>query len=211
MAMRALIVDDHPIARRGLATVVEDAFRSADVAHAGDAREALRVARQQRPDLVLMDMHIPDSLPPRELCAQLRALLPGTPIVLVTAFGSPAEVRDCLKAGATACLLKDTAEGEMQASLRAIADGRIVIDPRVAQELATHIVSEGSRVGSVHLTSREREVLACLAEGRSNREIAECLVITEATVKGYVSSLLEKLGARSRLRAVVRAGELGLL
>jgi DNA-binding NarL/FixJ family response regulator len=209
--MRALIVDDHPIARRGLATLVGDALRTEDIDYAGDAGEALAVAHGRRPDMVLMDMHMPDSLPPRELCAQLRALLPTAPIVLVTAFGQPAEVRDCLQAGASACLLKETSEADMEGSLRAIAQGRIVIDPRVAQQLATHIASEGSRLGSVHLTAREREVLGCLAEGRSNREIAQQLIITEATVKGYVSSLLDKLGASSRLRAVVRAGQLGLL
>jgi DNA-binding NarL/FixJ family response regulator len=209
--MRALIIDDHPIARRGLAAIIGDALRTEDIAFAGNAGEGLGVAREQRPGIVLMDMRIPDSLPPRELCAQLRALLPTAPIVLVTAFGQPAEVRACLEAGASSCLLKDTSEAEMEASLRSIAQGRIVIDPRVAQELATHIASEGSRAGAVHLTAREREVLACLAEGRSNREIAQQLIITETTVKGYVSSLLEKLGAASRLRAVVRAGQLGLL
>jgi DNA-binding NarL/FixJ family response regulator len=208
--MRALIVDDHPVARRGLATLLRDAVDVDAIDEADSSRRAVELAREHRPALVLTDMHMPDSGPARELCAQLRALLPATAIVVVTAFDRPGEVRDCLEAGATACLLKDTSESDMVAALRSVVAGRVVIDPRVAQQMAVGLAGGGAP-GAVRLTPREREVLGCLAEGRSNRQIAEQLIITEATVKGYVSSLLEKLGASSRLEAVVRAGREGLL
>jgi DNA-binding NarL/FixJ family response regulator len=209
--MRALIVDDHPVARRGLATLLRDAVDVEAIDEADSARRAVELAREHRPDLVLTDMHMPGSGPARELCAQLRALLPATAIVVVTAFDRPGEVRDCLEAGATACLLKDTSESDMVAALRSVVAGRVVIDPRVAQQMAVGLAGGGSGARAVRLTAREREVLGCLAEGRSNRQIAEQLIITEATVKGYVSSLLEKLGASSRLEAIVRAGRDGLL
>lgn len=209
--MRVLIVDDHPIARRGLATVVSSALHPAAIDEADTPAAALELARDHHPDLVLTDVHMPGSVPARELCAQLRALLPRSPIVLVTAYERGAEIRDCLQAGATGCLLKDTTEIDMAGSLRAIAGGRAVIDPRAAQQMALDLAQGSNSTSPVRLTSREREVLACLAEGRSNRQIADLLIISEATAKGHVSSLLDKLGAVSRLQAVVRAGQAGLL
>lgn len=209
--MNVLIVDDHPLARRGLAAIVRDAFADAAIHHADGTATALRLATAHRPELVLTDMHMPGSMPTRELCVQLRAALPAAPIVLVTAFDQPVDVRTCLEAGASACLLKDSAEDELVAALRAVVAGQVIIDARVAQVLAVQLAGGGPGNAVVHLTAREREVLECLADGQSNRQISERLIITEATVKGYVSSLLAKLQADSRLQAVVRASKAGLL
>jgi DNA-binding NarL/FixJ family response regulator len=209
--MRVLIVDDHPIARRGLATVVSSALHPEAIDEADAPAAALALARRHQPNLVLTDMHMPGSVPARELCAQLRAVLPRSPIVLVTAYERGAEIRDCLQAGATGCLLKDASEVDLAGSLRTIVSGRAVIDPRAAQQMALDMAESSISASPVRLTVREREVLSCLAEGRSNRQIADRLIISEATAKGHVSSLLEKLGAASRLQAVVRAGQAGLL
>jgi DNA-binding NarL/FixJ family response regulator len=130
--------------------------------------------------------------------------------VLVTAFDRVAEIRDCLQVGANGCLLKDTAEVDLAAAVRAVLAGQTFIDPRIAQKLALELVAAPGD-GGVHLTAREREVLALLAEGCANKVIAARLTISETTVKGYVSSLLEKLDARSRLEAVARASKAGLL
>lgn len=209
--MQVLIADDHPIARRGLGTIVTQALPVDELHEAGGSADALALARTHRPELIITDMHMPGSLPARELCAQLRALLPSSAIVLVTAFERAAEIRDCLKAGATACLLKDTAAEDLAGSLRAVVRGQVVIDPRIAQQMAVELATTPRSTAMVHLTSREREVLHCLADGRSNRQIAAQLMITEATVKGYVSTLLEKLKAESRLHVVVLASKAGLL
>jgi DNA-binding NarL/FixJ family response regulator len=208
--MIALIVDDHPLARRGLAAIVREGLRVSEILEADAPAVALTLARARQPDLVLADMHLADSVPARELVQQLRAALPRTKIVLVTAFDRVAEIRDCLQAGANGCLLKDTAELDLAAALRAMLDGQTFIDPRIAQKLALELVAAPGD-GGVHLTPREREVLALLAEGCSNRVIGERLTISETTVKGYVSSLLEKLDARSRLEAVAHASKAGLL
>jgi DNA-binding NarL/FixJ family response regulator len=208
---RVLVVDDHPITRRGLAAVLRDALGAVEVLEAGDAQHALALARAHRPRLVLTDMYMPGSVPTRELCAQLRALMGTAPIVVVTALERSAGVRDCLQAGANGCLLKEAAEADLAEALRSIVAGRVVIDPRVAQRLATEFLVDGASREVLHLTARERDVLDCLADGRSNRQIAQKLTITEATAKGHVSSLLQKLGVSSRLEAVVRAAQVGLL
>ena len=208
--MIALIVDDHPLARRGLAAIVREGLHVRDIVEGDDAASALALAREHRPDLVLSDMHLAGSAPARELVRQLRAVLPKAKIVLVTAFDRVAEIRDCLQVGANGCLLKDTAEVDLAAAVRAVLAGQTFIDPRIAQKLALELVAAPGD-GGVHLTAREREVLALLAEGCANKVIAARLTISETTVKGYVSSLLEKLDARSRLEAVARASKAGLL
>ena len=210
--MRVLIVDDHPVARRGLRMVVSEAFPDAECADAPDAAAALGLAAALRPGLVLLDMHMPGEIPPPVLCGRLREFLPGTAIVIVTAFDSSAEIRACLLAGADGCLLKDTSETDMAQALRSVVGGGTVIDSRVAFELARDMVGErADAAGIPHLSGRERDVLQLLAEGRSNRAIAERLGLSEATVKGHVSRLLDKLNASSRLEAVVRASDAGLI
>jgi two-component system, NarL family, response regulator DevR len=210
--VRVLIVDDHPIARQGLASLVRDAFRVERVMEFDGAREALAAAKRERPGLILLDLHIPGVRQTSLLVTQLRTAAPNAKLAIVTAFEDPAAIKRCFAAGADACLLKDTSMVDLREALQAVVAGRRVVDPRIAQSLA----SEQMRVlrgesAAVTLTQREREVLELLAEGCSNRLIAERLFIAETTVKGYVSNLLEKLDATSRLQAVVRATEEGLI
>lgn len=209
---RALIVDDHPIARRGLRVLLESAFECETIVEVDNAGAALDAARELRPGLVLLDLHMPGPLPASVLCSRLREMLPEIRIVIITAFDEPAPIKACLASGAHGCLLKDTSEVDVAAALRRIAAGQDVLDPRIAQRLAEDLVGElRGDGGRVRLTSRERDVLQLLAEGCANKIIAERLALAETTVKGYVGTLMEKLGATSRLHAVVRASELHLL
>ena len=208
--MKALLVDDHPVARRGLTVIIRDSLEDCEVMEAPNAVVALELAEQEQPDVVLVDARIPDSIPASELCRRLCALAPNARVVVVTAFDDAVELRECLSAGATGCLLKDTSEIDLGAALRQLLDGEIVIDPRIADRLARTLVSPPDRT-SGRLTARERDVLILLSQGASNRVIADRLFLSEATVKGYMTSLLEKLGASSRLEAVVRAHEAGLV
>lgn len=196
----ALVVDDHPLARRGVAAILRVALRCERIAGAGDALEALRQVIREPPDLVLLDTHIPGSMPARELTSQICALAPSALVVLLAEIGRPHEVDACMRAGARACLLKDTGEFELARALRAVVAGASLVDPRI-----------GSATSVATLTTREREVLDLLALGCSNRQIANQLVISEPTVKGHVSRLLDKLAARSRLEAVAKASELRLV
>lgn len=210
--MRVLIVDDHPIARKGLSALVHDAFRVKRVVEVETSDAALTAAKRDQPELILLDLQLPGVPQTSVLCTQLRVAAPRAKIAIITAFEEPEAVKRCFAAGADACLLKDTAVLDLRQALQAVIAGRRVIDPRIAQTLAgDHVRVLRGESSAVELTQREREVLELLAEGCSNRLIAEQLFIAETTVKGYVSSLLEKLDASSRLQAVVRAGEHGLL
>ncbi len=209
--MKVLVVDDHPIARRGLQMVVSEAFGVVDCAEADDNAAALTVAAAQRPDLVLLDMHMPGQVAAPVLCAQMRELLPEARIVIVTAFDASGEIRDCLAAGADGCLLKDTSESDMAAALRTVVSGGPVLDAQMAFRLVREMTGKPGQAGPPRLSGREWDVLRLLAEGRSNRAIARRLELSEATVKGHVSSLLDKLNASSRLEAVVRASDAGLI
>jgi two-component system nitrate/nitrite response regulator NarL len=208
--MKVLLVDDHPVARRGMTVIIRDSLKDSAVIEADNAELAVKLAVTEAPDLILLDARMPDSIPVSELCRLLRAAAPSAKISIVTAFEDASELRDCLSAGATGCLLKDTSEIDLGSALRNLLAGEVVIDPRIADRLARALVqSPSSRVKP--LTSREADVLSLLAQGASNRAIAGTLDLSEATVKGYVTTLFEKLGATSRLEAVIRAYESGLV
>ena len=210
--MRVLVVDDHPIARRGLTSIIRDAFRVERVLEVDNARDALVAAKRDAPELILLDLRIPGVSQTAVLCTQLRVAAPDAKVAIITAFDDAEAIKRCFAAGADACLLKDTAMVDLREALQAVIAGHRVIDPRIAQTLASdHLrVLRGEKL-TVDLTQREREVLELLAEGCSNRVIAERLFLAQNTVKGHVSSLLDKLHAESRLQAVIRATEQGLL
>ena len=210
--MKVLIVDDHPVARRGLRIIISEAFSGAICEEASDPSSALDLAPAFQPDLLLIDIHMPGEPKAPELCRQIREMLPGSRIVIVTAFDSSGEIRDCLVAGADGCLLKDTSETDMAEALRTAVSGGSALDARVAFRLARDLASGSANdSGGNELSRRQQEVLRLLAEGRSNRSIAQLLGLSEATVKGHVSRLMDKLNASSRLEAVVRAADAGLL
>jgi DNA-binding NarL/FixJ family response regulator len=209
--VKVLIVDDHVIARRGLATILRESVGLDDCVEAGDAETALAAAGMYRPDLLLLDMHMAGPMPAPELCRRLRAALPDARIIIVTAFDRTAEIRDCLAAGADGCLLKDTSEVDMTGALRTVLAGGCVIDSRIAMRLGRQLAGNPDGTSVPQLTGRERDVLNLLAEGCSNRMIARRLGLSEATVKGYVGNILDKLRASSRLEALARASDAGLI
>jgi len=209
--VKILIADDHPVARRGLRMIVSEAFGDVDCAEAADAATALTLARALRPDLLLVDMRMPGDVPTSTLCRMMRTAVPDSKIVIVTAFDSTTDIRDCLIAGADGCLLKDTSETDMAAALRAAVTDATALDPRIAFQLAHYLETQPSDNEIPRLSGREQDVLHLLAEGRSNRAIARQLGLSEATVKGHVSRVLDKLNASSRLEAVVRAIGAGVI
>ncbi len=207
MRLRVLVADDEELVRTGLAMILGAEPGVDVVGAAADGDEAVRLVHELDPDVLLLDIRMPvrDGL---QTVRALRADGVGTPVVMLTTFETDAYVVEALRSGATGFLLKDAPADRLVAALRAAAGGDAVLAPsvarRVAAELGRHRRSDTVESLS-RLTERERDVLDLMAEGLSNAEIATRLVIGEGTVKTHVARILQKLGVRDRLQAVVLA------
>jgi len=201
--IRILAVDDHPMLREGIASLVASQSDMELVAEASTGREALEQFRNYRPDLTLMDLQMPD-MDGIEAMAAIRDEFPEARIIVLTTYKGDVQILRALKAGARAYLLKGLLRKELLETIRAVHRGEKRIPPEVAAVLADHVVHEA-------LTSREIDVLRLIADGNANKLIGDQLSITEETVKGYVKSILSKLGASDRTHAVTVALKRGII
>ncbi len=210
--LRVVIADDQPMMRAGFKAVLEATGNIEVVAEAGTGEEAVAAATQHSPDVVLMDIRMPgmDGI-------EATRRLPRQRILILTTFGLDEYIIEALRAGASGFLLKDAPTREVVDAVRAVAVGDAVLAPAVTRQLLDQV---GRRLPAAmsrapesldELTDREQQVLRMLAVGLSNAEIAEALVLAEATVKTHVSNLLGKLGLRDRVQAVIYAYESGLI
>jgi len=200
---RVMIVDDHPCVRSGLAYSLSDCEDIATVAEAATGEEALGLCAQAAPDVVLMDLLMPGM----GGIATIRTMLQTWHDLRVIAFSGSLDgtiIRDALAAGAISYLLKDSSVEELVHAIRLARQGTPSLAPSAAQALVHTVAAQAPRLGH-DLTAREREVLALLAEGLSNQQIADRLVITPATVKFHTRSIRSKLGTSSRTQTVVLA------
>ncbi|WP_327086334.1 response regulator transcription factor [Nonomuraea sp. NBC_01738] len=207
MTIRLIIVDDHPVVRDGLRGIFAgDGFEV--VGEAADGPEALAVALRTLPDVVLLDLRMP-LMGGAEVIRRLRSDRPEIRVLVLTTFFDDVDVVPALAAGAAGYLLKDTPRAELRQAVRAAARGETVLSPAVAGVLAERpaVPETAPRV----LSPRESEVLALIARGATNREVAAQLFITEATVKTHLIHLFAKLGVKDRAAAVAAAYESGLL
>jgi DNA-binding NarL/FixJ family response regulator len=201
--IRILAVDDHPMLREGIASLVASQSDMELVAEASTGREALEQFRHHRPDLTLMDLQMPD-MDGIEAMVAIRDEFPEARIIVLTTYKGDVQVLRALKAGARAYLLKGLLRKELLETIRAVYAGQKRIPPEVAVLLADHAVDEA-------LTAREIDVLRLIAGGNANKLIGDQLSITEETVKGYVKNILSKLGARDRTHAVTVALTRGII
>ena len=201
--IRILTVDDHPMLREGIASLVASQSDMELVAEASTGREALDQFRDHRPDLTLMDLQMPD-MDGIEAMVAIRGEFPEARIIVLTTYKGDVQVLRALKAGARAYLLKGLLRKELLETIRAVYRGEKRISPEVAAVLADHLVDEA-------LTSREIDVLRLIAGGNANKLIGDQLSITEETVKGYVKTILSKLGAKDRTHAVTVALKRGII
>jgi DNA-binding NarL/FixJ family response regulator len=214
--IRILLVDDQRLMREGLRILLELEPGLEIVGEAGDGETALEAYAELQPDVVLMDVRMP-GMDGVEATWRLREHWPEARVVILTTFDDDEYVFEGLRAGARGYLLKDVSGHELAQAVRTVAAGGALIEPSVARK----VVAEFARVAPPArppdhglpepLSEREIEILRLLADGLTNRQIAERLSLAEGTVKNYVTNILGKLGARDRTQAAIRARELGLI
>ncbi|WP_405018501.1 response regulator transcription factor [Kitasatospora sp. NBC_00070] len=204
--VRLLVCDDHAVVRAGLLALLGSADDIEVVGAAGSGEEAVALAVKLRPQVVLMDLQLGDGIDGVEATRQI-AGRPGAPYVLVlTTYDTDADINRAIAAGATGYLLKAERPEELFAAIHAAAEGRTTLSPPVASRVMAQL-----RTPAPQLTEREQEILAQLAQGLGNREIARALFISEATVKTHLGRIYDKLGVDTRSGAVAAAKERRLL
>jgi DNA-binding NarL/FixJ family response regulator len=217
MSIRVVVADDQTLVRAGFRLLVDSAADLEVVGEGGDGAEAVELARRERPDVVLMDIRMPvmDGL---EATRRIAAdeLLAGVRVLMLTTFDLDEYVYQALRAGASGFLLKDTPPGDLLAAIRVVAAGDALLAPGITRRLIAEFArrpdpTRAAPAALQALTDREREVLALVARGLSNSEIAARLVVSPATSKTYVSRMLAKLDARDRAQLVAIAYETGLV
>jgi DNA-binding NarL/FixJ family response regulator len=217
MAIRVLLVDDQALFREGLETLLSVHRDIQVVGQACNGREAVEVATKVEPDVVLMDVRMP-VLNGVQATRRVMQALPHCRVIVLTTFDDDEYVFDALRAGAAGYLLKDVASTQLVEAIRATARGESILEPSVAAKVIAEFTRVSSMVPSTQmeqlvepLSARELEILASIARGHSNKEIAGQLFIAEGTVKNHVTHILSKLNVRDRTQAALKARELGLL
>jgi DNA-binding NarL/FixJ family response regulator len=208
--LRVVIVDDHPVFRQGLRTLLEDLGVDV-VAEESDGAAGVEAALAHRPDVVLMDLQMP-GVSGVEATRRLTAALPDAKVLVLTMVDDDQAVFAAVQAGALGYLLKGAGQDEISRALAAVATGQGVYGPEVARRLRSFFTTAGARSATPFptLSDREREVLALVAEGASNGDIARRLFLSDKTVRNYVSSIFTKLDVDTRAAAIVVAREAGL-
>ncbi|MFW6721173.1 response regulator [Streptomyces sp. MAR4 CNY-716] len=206
MTVRVLLCDDHAVVRAGLLALLSSAPDIDVVGEAGTGGEALAAAAKLKPDIVLMDLQLGPGMDGVTATRRIVAELPETRVLVLTTYDTDADITRAVGAGATGYLLKAERPEELFSAIHAAAEGRTVLSPPVADRVMAQL-----RTPRPALTDRERDILAQLARGSSNREIARALFISEATVKTHLGRIYDKLGVDSRAAAVAVANEQRLL
>ena len=201
--MRILIVDDHEIVRDGLKLLFNRQKEFEVVGEAGSVAEAVRIAAATAPDIVIMDVRLPDGTGV-EACRDIRSANPDTKILMLTSYSDDKALFDSILAGASAYLLKQVESKALVAAVKQVANGESLLDPAVTERVLNKVkvlISELSSDRSPEPSAREEQVLALIADGKTNREIGQEMFLSEKTVKNYVSNILAKFNLSRRSEA----------
>jgi DNA-binding NarL/FixJ family response regulator len=201
--IRVMLVDDHPAFRKGMAALIGTETDLEVVAETGDGNEAIQLFRRHKPDITLMDLRLP-GMGGVEATIAIRKEFPDARVIVLTTFDMDEDIYRAMDSGAKSYLLKDTPEDELAATIRAVHAGEEKLAPKLAERLA-------QRQKRPELSQREMEVLQLLVRGRSNKEIASSLFITEDTVKAHLKTLFVKLGVQDRTDAAITAIRQGIV
>jgi len=207
-SFRVLLADDHDIVRQGLKSVLRAHPEFNVVAEARDGEEAVRIAKKEQPDLVVLDVRMP-RLGGIEACREIRSAVPGANVLMLTSYTDEAAVMAAIVAGASGFMLKEVNTSDLVEAMRTVARGGKTLDPVssatvIEQIRRGNVVSEEDRLAQ-SLTEREQKILDLIADGQTNREIGEQLYLSERTVKHHVSDILGKLGLTRRVEAATFA------
>ena len=201
--LRLLVVDDHEVVRQGLVSLLERREHFQVVAEAGTAAEAVEMARKFEPDLVVMDVRLPDGSG-IEACREIRAEFPSTRVVILTSYPDEEAVLSAIIAGASGYLLKQIRGRDLISALEAVGRGESLLDPAVTEKVLDRVrrIATGTYTDEMaQLTQQEQKILLLVAEGKTNKEIASEVFLSDKTVKNYVSSILSKLNLERRAQA----------
>jgi two-component system, NarL family, response regulator DevR len=201
--IRVMLVDDHEIVRQGLRSLLERREHITVVAEAGTVAEAVKEAARTQPDVIVMDVRLPDGTG-IEACRDIRAEQPQTRVLMLTSFADDEAVYAAIVAGAAGYLLKQTRGRELVSAIESVARGESLLDPSVTNAVLTRmreLATGGHKDKLSELSEQERRILGLIAEGKTNREIAGTVYLSEKTVKNYVSTILSKLGMERRAQA----------
>jgi DNA-binding NarL/FixJ family response regulator len=203
-----LLVDDHEVVRMGLRTLLDKRENLAVVNEAGSVAEAVSAARQSRPDVIVMDIRLPDGNGV-EACREILGELPDTKVIMLTSYADDEAVYGSIMAGASGYLLKQTRGQNLAEAIERVARGESLLDPSVTEKVLARMRALASGEGDelAALSDQERKILGLIAEGKTNKEIAEDVFLSDKTVKNYVSSILSKLNLRRRSEAAAFIAE----
>lgn len=206
--VRILIVDDHEVVRMGLRTLLEKREGFTVVGEAGTAEEALRGARQSQPDVVIMDIRLPDGNGV-QACREIREELPDTRVIMLTSYADDEALFGSIMAGASGYLLKQVRGQNLAEAIAKVANGESLLDPAITNKVLERMrgLAAGGSDELAALSPQERKILTLIAEGKTNKEIAADVFLSDKTVKNYVSSILSKLNLRRRSEAAAFIAE----
>ncbi len=211
--IRVLVVDDHPVVRRGMAALLASIDGVDIVGEAASGAEAVREAQLSHPDVVIMDVQMP-GMDGIEATRRLTTAVPEVAVLVLTMFDDNESVFAAMRAGASGYLVKGAGQGEILRAIRSVAGGEAIFGPSVARRMLDFFATGGRRPADLppfpELTEREREVLDLIAAGHANHAIARRLVISPKTVSNHISAIFAKLHVADRAEAIVRAREAGL-
>jgi len=206
--VRIMLVDDHEVVRMGLRTLLERRPGFTVVAEAGGVAEAVAGAHQAQPDVIVMDVRLPDGTG-IEACREIRSERPGTKVIMLTSYADDEAVYGSIMAGASGYLLKQTRGQNLAEAIERVAAGESLLDPGVTDKVLARMrqMAAGETDELAALSPQERRILGLIAEGKTNKEIAEEVFLSDKTVKNYVSSILSKLNLRRRSEAAAFIAE----
>jgi DNA-binding NarL/FixJ family response regulator len=205
-----MIVDDHPVVAHGIERMLDHTNDFRSVASCYSGVEAVDLARRLQPDIAIVDVRLGD-MDGVEVCRRLLAEIPRIRVVMLTAFDEPARLHQCLMSGASGVLLKGTLDLDIPQALREVIAGRMVVDRSVARDLEAAESLLGNDLPATALRPREIEVLRLIGRGMATKAIASELGLTQNTVRSYTQDLMERLGAHTRVQAIVTAQRMGLI